>query len=418
MKLAVVVQRYGPAIHGGAERHARYIAEHLAQHADVEVLTTTGGDTSAPNEPDTPASINGVTVRRFRASPAASASALTRLSERVVSQTHALADELTWLEAYAPVSAPLIRHLRRRGDSYDFCVFVGVRCCQTYYGAHAVPSRAVLIPRAESDPSLGARIFRDVFCGARAILYDSPEERELVQSVAGNDDVPNVVAGAGVDIPHNPQAARFRQKHNVRGPFALSIGETGTPASDDLIECFNQYSASPRSRLSLVLVGDAPQSPPAHPKIKHVGTLDDADKFDALAAAEALIVPSRYRSFSRTALEAWTLGKPVLANDASSGMRGLCARSNGGLSYRTADEFAAMLQALEQNRWLNASLGKHGRQFVRDNYDWHVVERKYHDLLLQLQKSPPRSTMAPIPGWMSRRRRDVPPAADRVRSLA
>ena len=37
MKLAVVVQRYGADINGGAELHARYIAEHLARHAEVEV---------------------------------------------------------------------------------------------------------------------------------------------------------------------------------------------------------------------------------------------------------------------------------------------------------------------------------------------------------------------------------------------
>ena len=44
VKLAVVVQRYGQAINGGAELHARYIAEHLARHAEVEVLTTCATD--------------------------------------------------------------------------------------------------------------------------------------------------------------------------------------------------------------------------------------------------------------------------------------------------------------------------------------------------------------------------------------
>ena len=44
MKVAVVVQRYGQAINGGAELHARYIAEHLARHGEVEVLTTCAAD--------------------------------------------------------------------------------------------------------------------------------------------------------------------------------------------------------------------------------------------------------------------------------------------------------------------------------------------------------------------------------------
>ncbi len=44
VKLAIVVQRYGRAINGGAELHARYLAEHLARHAEVEVLTTCASD--------------------------------------------------------------------------------------------------------------------------------------------------------------------------------------------------------------------------------------------------------------------------------------------------------------------------------------------------------------------------------------
>src|SRR5205814_1797662 len=67
VKIAVIVQRYGQAINGGAELHARYIAEHLAPHVDVEVLTTCATDyvtwrnaLAAGSE-----QINGVTVRRF-----------------------------------------------------------------------------------------------------------------------------------------------------------------------------------------------------------------------------------------------------------------------------------------------------------------------------------------------------------------
>jgi glycosyltransferase involved in cell wall biosynthesis len=419
VKLAVVVQRYGPAIHGGVERHARYLAEHLAQHADVEVLTTCASsditwanDFAAGRE-----TIDGIPVRRFRVSSARTASMRTRLSDRVFNETHSLADELSWLKACEPFSRPLLRYLRKHGDSYDFCLFVGYRGCHAYYGAHAVPSRAVLIPRAEADPSIGAGIFTEFFRGARAIMYDSPEERSLVQSVSSNHDVPNVIVGTGADVPPNPQPGRFRGKHNVRGPFLIYVGRLDDRSCGDLFECFDRYSQEPGSRLSLVLVGDGPLTVPKHPKIKPVGALDDGAKFDAMAAAEALVVPGRYHGFSRTAVEAWALGKPVLANGRSSALKGQCARSNGGLCYSTADEFTAMLQALDENRWLSASLGKNGRQFVRDNHDWRMVEKKYRDMLLRLQKDGGHADMRPIPGWFARRRRDLPPAAEAVRSL-
>ena len=44
MRLAVIVQRYGADLNGGAELHARYIAERLSRHAEVEVLTTCARD--------------------------------------------------------------------------------------------------------------------------------------------------------------------------------------------------------------------------------------------------------------------------------------------------------------------------------------------------------------------------------------
>jgi hypothetical protein len=44
VKLAVVVQRYGADINGGAELHARYVAEHCPGTPAVDVLTTCARD--------------------------------------------------------------------------------------------------------------------------------------------------------------------------------------------------------------------------------------------------------------------------------------------------------------------------------------------------------------------------------------
>jgi hypothetical protein len=67
VKLAVIVQRYGADLSGGAELHARYVSERLARHADVEVLTTCARDyISWRNELRAgPDEVNGLSVRRF-----------------------------------------------------------------------------------------------------------------------------------------------------------------------------------------------------------------------------------------------------------------------------------------------------------------------------------------------------------------
>ena len=66
MRLAFVVQRYGLDIAGGAEYHCRLIAEHMARHAQVEVLTSCAADyiTWANHYPEGSETLNGVTVRR------------------------------------------------------------------------------------------------------------------------------------------------------------------------------------------------------------------------------------------------------------------------------------------------------------------------------------------------------------------
>ena len=86
MRLAVVVQRYGADINGGAELHARYIAEHLARFADVRVFTTCARDyvTWRNTYPAGIEHINGITVERFPVSQERDVVAFGKLSNRVL----------------------------------------------------------------------------------------------------------------------------------------------------------------------------------------------------------------------------------------------------------------------------------------------------------------------------------------------
>ena len=71
-------------------------------------------------------------------------------------------------------------------------------------------------------------------------------------------------------------------------------------------------------------------------------------------------MPSYFESLSMVALEAWALGRPVLANARCDVLKGQCIRSNAGLYYENYEEFVEALYSLESNGPLNARLGRTG----------------------------------------------------------
>jgi glycosyltransferase involved in cell wall biosynthesis len=416
VKLAVVVQRYGQGINGGAELHARYIAEHLAKHAEVEVLTTCSTDyVTWRNElPPGVEQVNGVPVRRFRVKHERDPRVFGRRSTRVFEQSHSLEDELDWLDAEGPTAPALIAHLASNAQRYDHCIFFSYRYYHAYHGVRATAPRAILVPTAERDAAIGLTMFQPIFRGVRALMYNSEEERAMIQAVSGNHEVPGVVTGVGSEVAQNPRADRFRQKYNIRGPFAVYVGRIDqNKGCPELFEFFQGYLRDPSGKLSLILIGNSLLPVPEHPRIRHLGFLDDADKFDAMAAADLLVMPSYFESLSMVALEAWALGRPVLVNGKCDVLKGQCIRSAAGLYYETYAEFLETLRAIERNRWLSTALGRNGRQFFREHYDWPVIERKYLDMFERLSPQPPGRPMDPLPGWFERRRRNLP-AADGV----
>jgi glycosyltransferase involved in cell wall biosynthesis len=400
-------------INGGAELHARYIAERLARHAEVEVLTTCATDYVTWRNELAPGveRVNNVPVRRFRVKHERDPQLFGRRSERVFQSPHSLGEELDWLDAEGPTSPALIEHIEKHAQAFDYCLFFSYRYYHAYYGARAAGTRAILVPTAERDEAIGLSIFQPLFRGVRALMYNSPEERVMIHAVSGNQDLPGVVVGVGSDVPHNTQPGRFRQKYGIRGPFVVYVGRVDqNKGCTELFEFFQGYLREPAGRLSLVLIGNSLLPIPDHPRIRHLGFLDDADKFDAMAASDLLIMPSFFESLSMVALEAWALGKPVLANGRCDVLKGQCIRSNAGLYYETYEEFFETLRAIEQNRWLSATLGRNGRQFFREHYDWPVIERKYLDMFARLSKDPEPRVIDPLPGWMDRRRQNLPPA--------
>jgi len=387
MKIAFVVQRYGLEINGGAELHCRWVAEHMARHWDVEVLTTRAHDyiTWADHYPAGEETVNGITVRRFPVPRPRSPERFGRLQNFILEHEHAERDELAWLEEEGPTSPDLLSFIRRRSADYDYFIFFSYRYWHSFKGIRAVPRKAILVPTAEHDPVIDLKIFKDLFRLPRAFIYNSEEEREMIQTLSGNGTVPGLVVGVGTEVPPDSEAGRFRKNHGIDKPYLLYLGRIDQNKGFPLLfEFFLRFKRETGSDVGLVLIGNSILPIPDHPDIFPLGFRPEQDKFDALAGAEALIMPSFYESLSMVTLEAWALGRPVLANARCEVLRGQCRRSNGGLYYESYAEFREALKLLLASDRLRRALGKNGRRYFEANYTWDIIEGKYLEIVNRL----------------------------------
>ena len=124
---------------------------------------------------------------------------------------------------------------------------------------------------------------------------------------------------------------------------------------------------------------------PEHPAIVHLGRVSEQEKYDALAASLALVMPSFYESLSMVLLEAWAMSRPVVGNAHCDVIRGQMQRSGGGLWYRNGNEFAECVRLLSEDPRLGISLGARGHTYYREHYTWSTIDDKYETMLDRLQ---------------------------------
>ncbi len=167
-------------------------------------------------------------------------------------------------------------------------------------------------------------------------MYNSHEERAMIHAATPQPGRPGSRRGGRVrDSCAGADAQRFRAKHNIQKPFAIYIGRIDeNKGCKELFDFFLRYAATFPRGLDLVLIGSAIIPIPQHPRIHHLGFLPDEDKFDGIAASDLLIMPSYFESLSMVALEAWAMGRPVLANGRCDVLKGQCIRSGAGSVLR------------------------------------------------------------------------------------
>lgn len=387
VRLAIVVQRYGSEVLGGAEMAARALAERLTALAEVQVLTTCAADytTWANVYPPGVSDLHGVRLHRFRVDAPRDWQRSQKSAGRLLLQPQrTIDDELAWLRQQGPFSTPLLRFIYQEAQTFDLFIFFTYLYATTVFGLPLVADRAILIPTAHDEPFLYLETMRPLFHLPRHLVYLTEAEQAIVHRVTGNAGRPSDVIGIGVTAPTQAQPEQFRARHGLTGDFLLYAGRISASKNvEQLLDYVIRYQSDGRP-IPLVLIGQPDIPLPSHPAIRWLGFVPEAEKFDAYAAATVLIQPSRFESFSLVLLEAWLMGAPVMVNAACEVTRQQVYRSHGGLPYASYAEFAAGLTLLLDAPSLRQTLAAQGRRFVQAQYNWDVVVAHYSRLLNQL----------------------------------
>jgi glycosyltransferase involved in cell wall biosynthesis len=389
VRIAFIVQRYGLEILGGSEYHCRLIAERMAGHHEVDVLTTCARDyiTWTNVYPEGSERINNVTVRRFANTRERDIDAFNKYSDWIFRNPHTHDDEMSWLEQQGPWCPALLDYLATHAQSYDAVIFFTYLYAPTVLGLQVAPERSILAPTAHNEPAIHLEIYREMFRRPKAIAFNTEVERAFLKSTFDIRVVAEETVGCGVDLlAGRSTPARPRRNGLPEGPFLLYGGRIDAgKGCDQLLDFFGAYKDE-GGPATLVLMGAKLMALPNVPWVRYAGLLSEADRLRALEAATIVVVPSPFESLSLLALEGMAVGNPVLCNARADVLVEHCRRSNAGLFYSSREEFAECIHLLLADRSLRERMGDNGKAYVTANYSWNVIMAKYERLMAALQK--------------------------------
>jgi glycosyltransferase involved in cell wall biosynthesis len=350
MKLACVIQRFGPDIAGGSERHCRLIAEHLAATHDVTILTSCADDHVTWRNVHAPGAsrLGALGIVRFPVSRQRRLREFANISEIVFTTRASLAEQESWFRENGPEVPGLLEYLEQHGSEYDLILFWSYRYYHAFFGLPIVADRAILVPTAEEDPLIRLDILDRFFGLPAGYIFLTPEEADLVAIRSSVPLPPSCIIGCGIE-PAAASRSVDLSPHGITSPFLLYLGRIErNKGCETLLRYFDQYLDRGGRPVQLVMAGPANMPLPAHPLITWLGVVDDL---------------------------------PALVNGSCRVLKGQVLRADGGLYYHHANEFAAGLTFLLDHGDLAARLGRQGLAYVEREYRWPTVMQKVDRLL-------------------------------------
>lgn len=384
-KVAIVVQRYGVEVVGGAEGLAREVAENMRDHWQITVITTCAKDyrTWKNEYPAGETVVNGVTVQRFSTARERDFAAYSQKAPVTENQAFRISaeEELAHFKDQGPECPELVAHLEKSYDKFDVFLFFTYLYYPTAVGITKVIDKAYLVSTAHDEPPFYfVRTYAPLFHSLKGIVYLSEEEQELINRVYRvPTNVKQIKGGYGVPMPAKISAVEEQQMRAKfswmnDAPYFIYVGRASrTKCVPNMIDAYAYMTGDYHIATKLVYAGtfeDDLELPPNRSDMIVLGYVTEKEKSFLLRHAVALINPSPLESLSMVVLEAWRHGVPVIVNGESLVMRGLCDRSGGGVYYHSQAMFKGLLAWAYQNAGLGRELGAKGKAYVDQHYGW------------------------------------------------
>ncbi|MDH6574471.1 glycosyltransferase family 4 protein [Kitasatospora sp. MAP5-34] len=252
----------------------------------------------------------------------------------------------------------------------------------------AAPFSSVCVPYLTRRPTVG--LVQWLFAADKAREYKLPfhlVERSGLRShtslIAVSDDLAaelrtrNPAAHVTV-VPNGLDPAAFTAQRVPAREDLLYLGrlETTSKGLDLLLRAYAQ--AAPRITADLLIAGDGPHARSARAlseqlgithRVHWLGRVDGTARFDLLAGARLVCMPSRYETFGMVAAEALATATPVLAFDIPCLRTLVTDRVGVRVTPGDITAYAEALTHLANNPARCATLGAAGPDTVR-HLDW------------------------------------------------
>jgi glycosyltransferase involved in cell wall biosynthesis len=400
-QVAIVVQRYGEEVLGGAEMLASVFAKALHPYCEINVLTTTAIDyiswrshyrAGESHEegirilrfpPDFERTqyfnelhsifLKGISLDDFIKTP----SNQKKLWQEYISKIPVSFQEelIKW---QGPFPSSLFNYIKENELNYDKFIFFTYLYPTTYFGVRCINNieKIFIYPTLHNEPIAYLSILRRY--RENSLLFLTEEELNLANTLWG--EVKGIVVGYGIEdkVMHLKSTIE-----PVKEQYLLYAGRIDQAKGVHLlIEDFNKYKQEhPGNTVKLKLIGRLAMDLHlnGNKDIELVGFVSEEEKFRLMGEAMALVLPSFNESLSIVVLEAFMLSTPVIVNGHCDVLSGHIKRSYGGFAYYNYTDFKKAINSLLDNYELGIELGINGRKYFCDNFEW----TKYQARLLE-----------------------------------